>query len=47
MLNLIQKKILEDRAIKILKFINISNYKLQAIQIKVALITKNLIKFLI
>ena len=47
MLNLIWKKILEDGAIKVLKLIGISNYKLWAIWIKVALIAKDLAKFLI
>ena len=45
-LNPIWKKMLEDGAIKILKLIGISNYELQAIQIKAALIAKDFAGFL-
>ena len=38
---------LEEGAIKILKLLGASNYKLQAIQIRVALIAKDLFRFLI
>ena len=46
-LNPIWKKMLEKGAIKVLKLLGFSNYKLQTIQIKVALMVKNLSSFLI
>ena len=42
---LIQKKILEEGTIKVPKLTNSSNYKLQTIYIKAALIIKDLFNF--